>query len=114
MQVKEHVDITVPYIVYEGEMARNERHIKRLIIALIVAVALIFASNLAWLIAWCQYDYSSEETATTIELDGGDGGNANFIGNDGDIYNGTDKSNQNNENSDTDTQEQQGNENEET
>ena len=84
----------VPYFVYEGEQARNERHIKRLIIALIVSIALIFASNAAWLFAWCQYDYSSEET--TIELDGGDGGNANYIGNDGDIYNGTDKGNENN------------------
>lgn len=80
-------NLTVPYIVYEGEMARNERHIKRLVIALIVAIALIFASNAAWLFAWCQYDYSSE----TVSIDGGDGGNANYIGNDGDIYNGTDK-----------------------
>ncbi|MDE7398978.1 MAG: hypothetical protein K2N06_05555 [Oscillospiraceae bacterium] len=108
MQTKEHVDITVPYIVYEGEMARNERHIKRLIIALIVAIALIFASNLAWLIAWCQYDYSSE----VIELDGGDGGNANFIGNDGDIYNGTDKGIETHTNAEN--RQQQGNENEET
>ena len=67
-------------------MARNERNIKRLIIALIVSIAAIFASNAAWLYAWCQYDYSSEETV--IEIDSTDGGNANYIGNDGDIYNG--------------------------
>lgn len=90
----------VPYFVYEGEMARNERHIKRLIIALIVTIALMFFSNAAWLFAWCQYDYSSEEitSTTTIELDGGDGGNANYIGNDGDIYNGTGKSDENDHN----------------
>lgn len=80
----------VPYIVYEGEQARNERHIKRLVIALIVAVVLIFASNLAWLIAWCQYDYGSQETV--VELDGTSGGNANYIGNDGDIVNGAGES----------------------
>lgn len=90
----------VPYLVYESEQARNERHIKRLIVALIVAIALLFLSNAAWLFAWCQYDYSSEETVSTtnIDIDGGDGGNANYIGNDGDIYNGTDKSNQDNSN----------------
>ena len=80
----------VPYIVYEAEQARSERHIKRLIIAVIVAIVALFVTNAAWLYAWCQYDYISEET--TIELDGGDGGNANYIGNDGDIYNGTSES----------------------
>lgn len=35
----------VPYIVYEGEQARNERHIKRLWVALIVAIIALFASN---------------------------------------------------------------------
>lgn len=52
----------VPYIVHESSMARMERQIKRLWIALIVSVFLLFASNVAWLYAWCQYDYSSEET----------------------------------------------------
>jgi membrane protein YdbS with pleckstrin-like domain len=51
----------IPYIVYEGAMARHERQLKRLIIALIVSIVLIFASNAIWLYAWCQYDYSSEE-----------------------------------------------------
>lgn len=83
---------SIPYIAYESEMARNERHIKRLIIALIVAVAAIFLSNAAWLFAWCQYDYSSSSEETVIEIDSTDGGNANYIGNDGDIYNGKDYS----------------------
>ena len=74
----------VPYIVHEATMARMERHIKRLWIAVIVAVCLLFASNVAWLYAWCQYDYSSEEIVT---VDGKDG-IANYIGNDGDIVNG--------------------------
>ena len=42
----------VPYIVFEGEQARSERHIRRLIIALIVAVALLFLSNAFWLYEW--------------------------------------------------------------
>ena len=77
---------SVPYIVHESSMARMERQIKRLWVAVIVAVCLLFASNAAWLYAWCQYDYSSDEIV--VEQDAQDGGNANYIGNDGDIVNG--------------------------
>lgn len=45
---------SVPYIVYEGEQARNERHIRRLMIALIVAILAVFISNAVWLYAWMQ------------------------------------------------------------
>lgn len=77
---------SVPYIVHESSIARMERQIKRLWIALIVAVCLLFASNAGWLFCWMQYDYSSEEIV--VEQDAKDGGNANYIGNDGDIVNG--------------------------
>ena len=73
---------SVPYIVHEASMARMERQIKRLWIAVIVAVCLLFASNAGWLLAWTNYDYASYESITD------DGGDANIIGNDGDIYNG--------------------------
>jgi hypothetical protein len=74
----------VPYIVHESAMARNERTIKRLVIALIIAVALIFASNAAWLYVWQLYDYSSETTSSVVDVDAKDGV-ANYIGNDGRI-----------------------------
>lgn len=80
---------TVSYIVYEGEQARNERHIKRLVRALIVAIALIFLSNAVWLYAWIQFDYTSVESS--ISLDAKDG-TANYVGNDGSITYGTDNS----------------------
>lgn len=80
----------VPYIVHESAMARNERTIKRLVIALIIAVALIFASNAAWLYAWMQYDYTSEESVIDVNAEDGV---ANYIGNDGDIVNGADNGN---------------------
>ena len=73
---------SISYIAHESAMARAERHIKRLWIALIVAIVLIFISNIAWLAYINQYDFESYEIST----DGG--GNANYIGNDGDIYNG--------------------------
>ena len=72
----------VPYIVHEAAMARNERNVKRMVVALIAAIALLFASNALWLWAWMQYDYESYEAITD------NGGDANIIGNDGDIYNG--------------------------
>ena len=75
---------SVSYLVYEGTQARNERTVRRLIVALIIATALIFISNIAWLWAWTSYDYTSEE----ITVDSKDGGNANYIGHDGDINNG--------------------------
>ena len=65
-----------------------ERMVKRLWIALIICIALIFASNAAWLYCWMQYDYSGTSEEIIVEQDAQDGGNANYIGNDGDIVNG--------------------------
>lgn len=78
----------IPGIVFESIQARNERTVKRLILALIIITVMLFASNLAWLYVWQQYDYASEE----ITVDSKDGVNANYIGHDGDITNGEDSS----------------------
>ena len=85
-RMKVNTPENVPYIVHEAAMARNERNVKRMIVAIVTAIALLFASNALWLWAWCQYDYSSEE----VIIDSQDSGNANYIGNDGDIVNGED------------------------
>lgn len=71
--------ITVPYIVHEASEARHERHVKRLIISIIVCVSMLFASNLAWLFAWMQYDYTGEvQTEQTTYGQFGEG--TNIIG----------------------------------
>ena len=70
----------------ELAFAFSERMVKLLWIALIICICFIFASNACWLYAWIQYDYSNEETIVDVNSD--DGGNANYIGNDGDIVNG--------------------------
>ncbi len=75
----------IPYVVFEAEITRMERTTKRILVALVISIIIIFASNALWLYAWLQYDYSSSETVT---VDGKDGV-ANYIGNDGDINNGT-------------------------
>ena len=78
--------LTVPYIVHEGAMAREERTIKRLFIILVVSIICFLASNLAWLYMWNQYDYVSDESVIDMYTDGP--GNTNYIGNDGEITNG--------------------------
>ena len=76
--------VIVPYIVYEGELARQERKENRLIVVIALTIILLFASNAAWLYAWMQYDYTSEES---VSINGADG-IANYIGKNGDIING--------------------------
>lgn len=71
----------VPYIVYETEQARAERHIKRLWIALIVAITMLFASNVGWLIYESQF-------ATVSYVQDGEGMNNVNIGEQGDLFYG--------------------------
>lgn len=54
----------VPYIVHEGVVSRFERVVKRLIIALIISVILLFASNMAWLYKASQYDYETYDISS--------------------------------------------------
>lgn len=81
----------IPYIVYESAEARAERTAKRLIIALLVTILLLFASNAIWLYAWNQYDYVSEtETETVTYKQDGEGYNNINTGTQGDVTNGAD------------------------
>lgn len=57
----------IPYIAFEAEMARHERTIKRLFIALVIAVVLLCASNLAWLWFFNQFDYSTDTVTQGTE-----------------------------------------------
>ena len=76
----------VPYIVYESEAARHERTVKRLIVALIVTICLLVASNMAWLYVFNQYDFTSE--SYTVESDSDGISNILNAGKDGEINNG--------------------------
>lgn len=74
---------------YEGIVAKDERTVKRLVVALVVAIFALFLSNMAWLYAWTQYDYSGDETVYTYQQDGrglniiGDRNEATYDGPDG-------------------------------
>ena len=97
-------DIT--YYTFEAVMDREDRHIKRLIIALIVAILGIVISNMAWLYCWTQYDYVSD--GVEVSVDGGDNGNTSYIGSRGMIINGQDYSQKDNEIPDTEKLWEQG------
>lgn len=56
--------------------------IKRQWIIIIVLIAVLFASNMAWLWVFQSYDYTSYEQTTDS------GGINNYIGGDGDVNNG--------------------------
>lgn len=86
MDQHEMGEVSVPYIVYEGEQVRNERKESRLIKLLAAAIAIIFITNALWLYAWMQYDYISEQS---VSIDSADGV-ANYIGEDGNIVYGED------------------------
>ena len=77
----------VPYIVHEAAMARNERNVKRLVVALVVAIVLAFATNVGWLI------YESQFETITYEQDGEGINNVNY-GDQGDLNNGAESENQ--------------------
>lgn len=81
----EDKNLSVPYIVYEGEQARHERTMKRMIIALVIAILVTLLSNVAWLLYMSGYDFY--DTSDDIMIESRDG-IANYIGNDGEIDNG--------------------------
>ena len=73
----------VPYIVHESAMARQERTNKRLWVVVIILIAALILSNAAWV----YYESQFADVEATVTQDNKDGYN-NFVGNDGDIYNG--------------------------
>jgi hypothetical protein len=61
----------IPFAAHEAEVSRQERQIKRMWIALIVLIGLLFISNMAWLIYESQfetisYDYTQDGEGTNI------------------------------------------------
>lgn len=73
---------SVPYIVHESSLARMERQVKRLWIALVVCIAMLFACNVGFLV------YESQFETIAYEQDG-DGINNVNLGEQGDLRNVT-------------------------
>ena len=74
----------IPYVVHEGIIVRMERTITRLWVVIIILIIALLGTNAAWLY------YESQFETFTVTQENEDGYN-NFIGNDGDIYNGEGK-----------------------
>lgn len=73
---------SVPYIVHEGAMARQERTIKRLYIIILVIFLAFVVTNVGWII----YENQLIDEITVSQEN--ESGYNSFIGNDGDIVNG--------------------------
>ena len=77
-------NIIMSRIAFERMQSKDERNDKWRNFIIILLIVLLVATNAMWLWAWNQYDYVDEYT----EVDSGEG-YINYVGNDGDINNGT-------------------------
>lgn len=66
---------------HEKEMTRMETANKRMFIAFLIVLVMLFATNAAWIV----YENQFQDVVVTQENDKAAN---NYIGNDGDIYNG--------------------------
>lgn len=67
--MEERENVSVPYLVHEGVLARMERTIKRLWILCIVLIVLFVGTNAGWL----YYESQFEETTTVTQSTSWDG-----------------------------------------
>ena len=81
----ENKTTAVPYLVYEGEMARSERNLKRLWITVILLICLLVGSNVGWLIYESQFEDVITTEEVSQEVDAGDTGGNIVVNGIGDI-----------------------------
>lgn len=67
---------------FERMQAKDERNDRWRNITIIILIILLVVTNAMWLVAWNQYDYV-DDYSIDVASDGG--GDANYIGNNGDI-----------------------------
>ena len=77
---------SVPYIVHESSMARMERQIKRLWITILLLIAMLVATNGAWILYESQMETIYQEVTQEADT-----GTNNFVG--GDMIGETDYQN---------------------
>ena len=78
-------NIIMSRIAFERMQSKDERNDRWRNLTIIILIVLLVITNAMWLWAWNQYDYVEEYT----EVDSGEG-DINYIGNNGDITNGED------------------------
>jgi hypothetical protein len=90
MNMENKDNIVISKYAFERMQAKDEMNDRWRNIIIIILIILLVVTNAMWLVAWNQYDYVDGY----VEIDTGEGGDANYIGNDGDISYGTDYSSQ--------------------
>ena len=90
--MEENDKIIMSRIAFERMQAKDERNDRWRNITIILLIILLVVTNAMWLVAWNQYDYVDDYYS--VDMDSGDGGDANYIGNDGDITYGEDNDNE--------------------
>ena len=94
MMEEELKQVTVPYVVHEGEMTRMERTNHRLWILCIMLLVALLATNAGWI--WYESQWEVVSTTESYEIDSGEGGNAIYNGS-GEVHiNGESTQDQNN------------------
>lgn len=78
----------IPYFAHEAEVMRQEKHMKRLWIALVISILCILISNLVWIWYINQYDFVSYDQ---------DGEGVNIIGDSNEVENGAEIQSENEE-----------------
>lgn len=66
----------IPYVIVESMLTRLERTITKLWIVILILIALLVGSNIAWL----YYESQFETTEITQDVDTGNGDNTTVIG----------------------------------
>lgn len=90
-------ELFLRYVTVIEKESKKANFITKWLITLLIVTIICLALQLpATLFYLYQYDFSSEvTTTTTVDQDAGDGGNANYIGGNGDITNGKTKDSKN-------------------
>ena len=65
--MSEQNNASIPYFAHEGEMARMERINKRWFISFLVVLAMLFLTNLGWVLYESQFETYVDQTVDTGE-----------------------------------------------
>jgi len=81
-------DVVMSRYAFERMQAKEEKESNTKNKIIILLIILLVVTNAMWLVAWNQYDYVDTEDYS-VDMQADDGSNANYIGNNGDIHNGS-------------------------
>ena len=87
-------NIIISRYAFERMQTKDEKNDRWRNIIILVLIILLVVTNAMWLVAWNQYDYVD---SYEVDMDSGEGGDANYIGNNGDISYGENISTENTE-----------------